>query len=97
MTVVLKFGGSSVKNAQLIETILNIITQKRQQQKKLIVVFSACGKTTSKLINCVELASYGDQNYLTILNSINKQYLEIIDDLFKDNMERKEFIKLKAS
>ena len=96
MTVVLKFGGSSVKNAKLIKTIFDIVTQKRQQQKKIIVVFSACGKTTSKLINCVKLASSGNQNYLTILNSINKQYFEIIDDLFKDNIEKKEFIKKKT-
>jgi len=96
MTIVLKFGGSSTKNAQIIKTIFDIVNQKRQQQKKLIVVFSASGKITSKLIKCVELASSGNQNYLTILNSINKQYFEIIDDLFKDNMERKEFIKQKT-
>ena len=95
MTVVLKFGGSSVKNSQIIRSIFDIVYQKRLQQKKLIVVFSASGKTTSKLIQCVELASSGKSEYLTILNSINKQYFEIIDDLFNNNIQRKELIKEK--
>ena len=95
MTVVLKFGGSSVKNSQIIRSIFDIVYQKILQQKKLIVVFSASGKTTSKLIQCVELASSGNNEYLTILNSINKQYFEIIDDLFNNNIQRKELIKEK--
>ena len=48
MTVVLKFGGSSIKNATLISEVSSIIRNKLNNENKIIVVFSAFGKITEK-------------------------------------------------
>ena len=45
---VLKFGGSSISNAENIESVLKIL--KSNYASKTVVVFSAIGKTTDDLI-----------------------------------------------
>ena len=46
----MKFGGASVSNAKNIIKISDIIIEKSKQYKKLVVVVSAMGKTTNKLL-----------------------------------------------
>ena len=53
---VLKFGGSSVANAENINKIVTIL-EDRLKNEKLIVVVSALGGTTDALLNSVILAS----------------------------------------
>ncbi len=48
--LVMKFGGVSVSNAKNILKISDIIIEKSKQYKKLVVVVSAMGKTTNKLL-----------------------------------------------
>lgn len=47
---VLKFGGSSISSAENIENVLKVL--KSNYDSKMIVVFSAIGKTTDDLIKC---------------------------------------------
>ena len=54
---VLKFGGSSISNAKNIEKVLDIL---KDYDSNIIVIFSAFGKTTDKLIECGRLASKRD-------------------------------------
>ena len=49
---VFKFGGASVKDAQGVKNVANIIQQ--HQDKKLLVVVSAMGKTTNLLEKLVQ-------------------------------------------
>jgi len=48
--LVMKFGGVSVSNAKNILKIADIIIEKSREYKKLVVVVSAMGKTTDKLL-----------------------------------------------
>ena len=49
-TVVLKFGGSSLANNERLMMVANKIIEKAMKHK-VVVVVSAQGKTTDKLIN----------------------------------------------
>ena len=59
---VLKFGGSSVANAQNIQQVITIIT-KIANTHKVVVVVSAFGKTTNNLINAAENAQQKNEEY----------------------------------
>jgi aspartokinase/homoserine dehydrogenase 1 len=58
---VLKFGGSSVANAENINKVIEII--KKYATGKAIVVVSALGGITDLLINAAELAEKADEAY----------------------------------
>lgn len=85
MTIVLKFGGSSVKNSTLISKVSSIIKNKFNDDKKIIVVFSAFGKTTEQLLKCVTLASTGNAEYLDHYNLICDNNITILKNLFENN------------
>ena len=77
---VLKFGGSSVANAENINKIASIL-QSKLKEKKLVVVVSALGGVTDALINSVQLASKGDELYKTELQKIELRHLELVKHL----------------
>ena len=85
MTIVLKFGGSSIKNDTLISEVSSIIKNKFNNDKKIIVVFSAFGKTTEKLLKCVSLSSAGNAEYLDYYNQIYDNNINILKKLFENN------------
>ena len=78
---VLKFGGSSISNAENIENVLKVL--KSNYDSKMIVVFSAIGKTTDDLIKCGKLASLRDNDFKNVYKSILKNHIEICTTLFK--------------
>ncbi len=57
--IVMKFGGSSVESAEAIERVANIVMDRRHEQP--IVVVSAMGKTTNRLLEIAGLAVGGDR------------------------------------
>lgn len=77
---VLKFGGSSVANAENINKIASIL-QSKLEKKKLVVVVSALGGITDALISSVQLASKGDELYKTELQKIELRHLELVKQL----------------
>ena len=77
---VLKFGGSSVANAENINKIA-LILQSKLESKKLVVIVSALGGITDALINSVQLASKGDELYKTELQKIELRHLEMVKQL----------------
>lgn len=77
---VLKFGGSSVANAENINKIVSIL-EKRLKKEKLVVVVSALGGTTDALINCVTLAAEGNETYKEELQKIENRHLEAVHQL----------------
>ena len=77
---ILKFGGSSVSNAENIDKIIGII-QRGENHEKTIVVVSALGGVTDTLINSVVLASLGDEQYKEKLREIEKRHMEVVKNL----------------
>ncbi len=76
---VLKFGGSSVANADSIQKVVSIIKEVSSEQK-IAVVVSAFGKTTDNLLRA---ASFAIQNkaYHELLNSIENHHIEVVKEL----------------
>jgi aspartokinase/homoserine dehydrogenase 1 len=77
---VLKFGGTSVANAENINKIVTIL-QDRLNNERLIVVVSALGGTTDALLNSVVLASEGNDEYKLQLKKIETRHLELTKQL----------------
>lgn len=77
---VLKFGGSSVANAENVNKIVSILHE-RLEKEKLIVVVSALGGVTDALISGVTLASKGDSLYKEELQKIEIRHLEMVKQL----------------
>jgi aspartate kinase len=58
--IVMKFGGTSVESAEAIERVTGIV-QSRLDRKPVVVV-SAMGKTTNKLLAIAKAAVTGDRD-----------------------------------
>ena len=58
---VLKFGGTSVANAENIHKVVAIVQQALQKDKTIVVV-SALGGITDTLLRSGELAAAGDES-----------------------------------
>ncbi len=65
--VVMKFGGTSIQNPEVCKKVINIISSTSDTQK--IIVFSAMGKTTRKLLALSE--SYGEQKKTAVKKIFN--------------------------
>ncbi|APG64441.1 bifunctional aspartate kinase/homoserine dehydrogenase I [Tenacibaculum todarodis] len=90
---VLKFGGSSVASSQTIQQVLQVVKQTAQKDKVLVVV-SAFGKTTNKLIAAAEQAARKDTNYTSLFNEVKQHHLQVIADLIAT--ERQDEVKTKV-
>ena len=88
---VYKFGGASIKNAQSIKNIAEIITA--NNEKKIIVV-SAIGNTTNRLEEIVEaLLTKNDVTFRYLVDELYRKHLTIVDQLFKvQNFEVLDFL-----
>jgi aspartokinase/homoserine dehydrogenase 1 len=77
---VLKFGGSSVANAENINRVVAIV-QKVSQKDKTVLVVSALGGITDLLLSAAQLASIGDESYTEQLSVIEKRHLTAVTEL----------------
>lgn len=77
---VLKFGGSSVANAENINKVVAII-KNRKAAAKMIVVVSALGGITDLLLKSASLAEANNELYKTILQKIEDKHLEAVKEL----------------
>jgi len=77
---VLKFGGSSVANAENINKVVAIVQQSSQKDKTVLVV-SALGGVTDLLLSAARLASNGDESYAEQLSVIEKRHLTAVTEL----------------
>jgi aspartokinase/homoserine dehydrogenase 1 len=76
----LKFGGTSVANAQNIKLVLDIVTE-TSKKDKLVVVVSAFSGVTDILVLAAANASSKDKNYKEIVSQIEKKHKEAIEEL----------------
>ncbi len=77
---VLKFGGTSVANAQNINLVLNIISDNAKNDK-LVVVVSAFSGVTDLLVLAAANASSKNKNYKEIVSQIEKKHKDAIEEL----------------
>jgi aspartate kinase len=56
--IVTKFGGTSVEDAAAIRRLVSIV--RRQSYRRPVVVVSAMGRTTDRLLECARMAAAGD-------------------------------------
>jgi aspartokinase/homoserine dehydrogenase 1 len=78
---VLKFGGSSVANAERIKNIISVIKPRIQNGEKLAIVFSAFGGITDMLIEMSELASQGKDKYIALYHQFKDRHSLAARDL----------------
>ena len=76
---VFKFGGASVKDAEAIKNIANIL--KSYAQERLVVIVSASGKTTNALEDVVN-AFWNEGNPKEFLQVVADNHYSIVDALF---------------
>jgi aspartokinase/homoserine dehydrogenase 1 len=76
---VLKFGGTSVANAQNIKLVLDIVINKAKEEK-LVVVVSAFSKVTDLLQLASQKAAAGDESFKDILAEIEKKHLDALKE-----------------
>jgi len=80
---VFKFGGASVKSAEAVRNIVEIL--RRYKEDKIVVVVSAMGKTTNALERIIDFYSGKKKEELTNEVEQLKQYhLGIVNGLFED-------------
>lgn len=81
MSIVMKFGGSSVGNSQRIKDVAAIIASKLKQEPKVVV--SAVGGITDKLIESANIA-VADEDPDEHLSFIEKKHKDILKELELD-------------
>ena len=82
MKIVMKFGGTSVQNAECIRRAASIVAESAGAHS-IVVVVSALAKTTDQLLECMRAARAGDgQQLRRILNTLKLRHEKVIDELF---------------
>jgi aspartokinase/homoserine dehydrogenase 1 len=83
---VLKFGGTSVANADAIKNTAAIIKEATNKDRTIVVV-SALGGITDKLLSAGRLASSGDIDYTAVISGIRSRHTELVEELFPKKPE----------
>lgn len=87
---VLKFGGTSVGSPS---SILNVKQIVEAQDEPVVVVVSALGGITDKLIGTSRLAVEGDAKYLDSYNEMVTRHHEMIETIITDCTTKDKLLK----
>ena len=82
---VMKFGGTSVGS---VESILSLKKIVEAEQEQVIVVVSALGGITDKLIATSQLAFRGDEQWKNEFESMKKRHHDMVDAIITDQTKR---------
>ena len=77
---VMKFGGTSVANAENMKKVVDIVSA-AVDRDRTILVLSAISGCTDTLIRTGYLASRRDESYKSLIDSLQRQHHEIIREL----------------
>src|SRR5215467_3737566 len=77
---VLKFGGTSVANADNINKVADIVKHAISKEKTIVVV-SALGGVTDALLECGAMAASENESYKEKLQAIEHRHLETVKSL----------------
>ena len=86
---VLKFGGTSVGSVESILSLKQIVTKEAKSQP-VVVVVSALGGITDKLIATSKLALAGDERYRESFDEIVDRHHKMIDTIITDTKSREQ-------
>ena len=86
---VLKFGGTSVGSVKSILCLKKIV-EKEAKKQPVIIVVSALGGITDKLIATAQLALHGDERYKTEFDAMVKRHHQMIDTIITDTKKRED-------
>jgi len=78
---VLKFGGSSVANAENCKRVMEIIKQNNESCKQVVVV-SAFGGVTDDLERCISLSCDRNKDYEKALENLKNRHFGVIQELY---------------
>ncbi|MDY3247645.1 MAG: bifunctional aspartate kinase/homoserine dehydrogenase I [Prevotella sp.] len=84
---VLKFGGTSVGSVKSIESLRHIV-EKEAKKQPVIVVVSALGGITDKLIATSKMAENGNEAWRISYEEIVDRHYKMIDTIITDNATR---------
>ncbi len=87
---VLKFGGTSVGS---VESILNVKKIVEAQTEPVVVVVSALGGLTDKLISTSKLAQAGDAKYLDAYYEMVLRHHDMIEKIITDSAKKEALLK----
>ena len=76
---VLKFGGTSVANAENINKVVAIVKESVKKEKTIIVV-SALGGITDLLLGAAAIAAEGNEAYKEKLSQVEQRHLDTVKD-----------------
>ena len=85
----MKFGGTSVGS---VNSILNVKKIVEAEQEPVIVVVSALGGITDKLIATSQMAAGGDSGYEVALAEIKKRHIDMIETLIPDGGQKENLL-----
>lgn len=89
--LVMKFGGTSVGNADALAQVADIILEQTQEWDRIAVVVSAMNGVTDALIQGARTAACGDrQTYQSILSELQARHQHAVDQLISSEGERKD-------
>ena len=93
MTLVMKFGGTSVGSAVAIQRTADLVQHVKKEWGPVVVIASAMGskpvKVTDLLLKGAQTAADGDrQYYRKVAESLRQIHHEVIDDLLNAGQER---------
>ncbi len=81
--LVFKFGGASVKDANGMVNLANVV--KKYETEQLLIVVSAMGKTTNALEKLTKAYVDGDDAMHVIFDEIKQYHYNIIEELFESS------------
>ena len=81
---VFKFGGASVKDADAINNVIEIL--RSHKDERILIVVSAMGKTTNKMEKIVHAIQDRDKA-LELLQEVKDAHYKVINELFEDPSE----------
>tara|TARA_Y100000385_G_scaffold283542_1_gene339841 strand:- start:826 stop:3276 length:2451 start_codon:yes stop_codon:yes gene_type:complete len=84
---VLKFGGTSVGSSENINKVIQIVSH-ASENESVVVVVSAVGGITDKLMNASSKAISKDLDYKSDFNKLKKQHIDVLEGLLSgDSLE----------
>ncbi|WP_432463883.1 bifunctional aspartate kinase/homoserine dehydrogenase II [Agarivorans sp. QJM3NY_33] len=78
-----KFGGSSLADASCFKRVAGIVAQHSQAQD--LIVVSAAGKTTNRLLNIIDLAKQADNAAAEALAALIQFQAQLVKDLLSES------------
>ena len=76
-----KFGGSSLADPNCYRRVAGLIEQ--ESDPRALIVVSAAGKTTNRLLQVLELTDAGDDAAVTALNGLRVYQLSLIEGVLE--------------